>query len=55
MESLEEKFSADFKDWLENGLSVQEQLKYSLATAAYQSCEQTINQDAKTAGENVIC
>ena len=40
---------------LENGLSVQAQDKYPLATAADKGGEQTTNQDAKTAAENVIC
>ena len=40
---------------LETGLSVQAQDKYPLATAADQRGEQTINQDAKTAAENIIC
>ena len=46
---------AIFKDLLENGLSVHAQRKYPLATAADQRGEKTINRDAKTAGENVIC
>ena len=55
MENLEEKFPYKFKDLLENGMSVQAQGKYPIATAADQRGEPTINQDAKTAGENVIC
>ena len=55
MENLEQKFPAEFKDLLENGLSVQAHDKYPLATASYQRGEQTINRDVKTADENVIC
>ena len=57
MENLEEKFPAYFKCLIENGLSIQAQAqdKYPLATAADQREEQTINRDAKSAGENDIC
>ena len=55
MENLMEKFPAEFKDLLENGLSVQAHDKYLLATASYQREKQTINRDAKSVGENVIC
>ena len=55
MGNLEEKFPAHFKDLSENGLSVQAPDKYPVATTADQRGEQTINRDAKTADEKVIC
>ena len=47
---MEEKFPDHYKHLLDNGLSVQAQDKYPLATASDQRGEQTINRDAKTAG-----
>ena len=50
MEHLKATKPEEYKELVENGLSIQAQEKYPLATACDQRGEQTINRDAKTAG-----
>ena len=50
MEHLKATKPDEYGELVKNGLSIQAQEKYPLATACDQRGEQTINRDAKTAG-----
>ncbi|XP_066920039.1 uncharacterized protein [Clytia hemisphaerica] len=50
MEHLKQTQPTEYNELVKNGLSIQAQDRYPLATACDQRGEQTINRDAKTAG-----
>ena len=50
MEHLKATKPTEYDELVKNGLSIQAQDRYPLATACDQRGEQTINRDAKTAG-----
>jgi len=50
MENLKDTKPDEYNELIKNGLSIQAQDKYPLATACDQREEQTINRDAKTTG-----
>ena len=50
MEHLKQTQSTEYNELVKNGLSIQAQDRYPLATACDQRGEQTINRDAKTTG-----
>ena len=54
MENLKATKPDEYKQMVTNGLSIQAQDHYPLATACDQRGEQTINRDAKTAGMNLL-
>ena len=54
MENLKETKPEEYNELVKNGLSIQAQEQYPLATACDQRGEQTINRDAKTAGTKIL-